>query len=151
MTEQILIIIGSESDRERTVKLSKALDWFGVSYHLVVSSAHRQPAQTIELAANAEAQGYKVIIAAAGMSAHLPGVIAANTILPVIGIPLDASPLKGVDALYSIIQMPPGVPVAAVGIDGTLNAGLLAVRILALENKQTAEKLKQFIAAGCKF
>jgi 5-(carboxyamino)imidazole ribonucleotide mutase len=84
------------------------------------------------------------------MAAHLPGVVAANTSLPVIGLPLDASPLKGVDALYSIVQMPPGIPVATVGIDNAVNAGVLAVRIIALADREIAEKLKEFIASGCK-
>ena len=147
---QILVIIGSESDGERIAKLPQTLDWFGAPYELTVSSAHRQPHQTIELAATAKEKGFKVIIAAAGMAAHLPGVVAAHTSLPVIGLPLDASSLRGTDALYSIVQMPPGVPVAAVGINGAVNAALLAVRIIALSDTEMEAKLEQFIASGCR-
>jgi 5-(carboxyamino)imidazole ribonucleotide mutase len=147
---QCLIIIGSESDRERIAKLPKVLEWFGIEYEIAVSSAHRQPELTMKLAREAKARGIKVVIAAAGMSAHLPGVVSANTPLPVIGLPLDASALKGVDALYSIVQMPPGVPVATVGIDGAVNAGVLAVRIIALSDPSVERKLDEFIANGSK-
>ena len=150
MKEKVLVLLGSDSDRERIIKLPKILDWFGIHYEIVVSSAHRNPDKTAAIAKSAEGEGYGVIIAAAGMAAHLPGVIAAHSPLPVIGLPLDASPLKGVDALYSIVQMPPGVPVATVGIDGAVNAGVLAARILALSNLAIADKLKQFIAQGNK-
>jgi 5-(carboxyamino)imidazole ribonucleotide mutase len=147
---KVLVIIGSESDRERIVKLPKTLEWFGITYELVVSSAHRHPDKTVELAKSAKLKGIQVIIAAAGMAAHLPGVIAAYTSLPVIGVPLDASALKGIDALLSIAQMPPGVPVATVGIDGAVNAGVLAARIIALEDKAVAKKLEEFITGGSK-
>jgi phosphoribosylaminoimidazole carboxylase PurE protein len=147
---RILIIIGSESDRERIAGLPKLLDWFDVDYQIKVCSAHRSPEQVAKIARTAESSGFQVIIAAAGMSAHLPGVISARTNLPIIGVPLDASPLRGVDALYSIVQMPSGVPVAAVGIDGAVNAGVLAVRILALVHPQLKEKLQAFVSAGCK-
>lgn len=150
MTKDILILLGSESDKERIAKLPKILDWFEISYEIVVSSAHRDPDKTAMIVKNAEQDGYKVVIAAAGMAAHLPGVAAAHTPLPVIGLPLDASALGGLDALYSIVQMPPGVPVAAVGINVAVNAGVLAARILALGNPVVAKKLKQFIAQGSK-
>jgi len=145
---QVLILIGSESDRERIGKLPDLLGKLGISYELAVSSAHRQPEQTASMVRCAKARGIQVIIAAAGMSAHLPGAAAALTPLPVIGVPLNASPLSGVDALYSIVQMPPGVPVAAVGIDGAVNAGVLAARILALKDETIAERLDKFIAGG---
>ena len=147
---QILVIIGSESDRERIAELPLTLDWFGISYRLEVSSAHRLPHRTVELAITAEQKGCKVVIAAAGMAAHLPGVVAAYTPLPVIGLPLDASPLRGTDALFSIVQMPPGVPVATVGIDAAVNAAVLAAKIIALSDPEVALKLEQFIASGCK-
>lgn len=147
---QVLILIGSESDKDRIAKLPKALERFGLAYELVVSSAHRQPEQTAELAKSAKDRGFKVIIAAAGMAAHLPGVVAALTPLPVIGIPLDASPLAGNDALLSIVQMPPGIPVATVGINGAVNAGVLAARIIALNDREVADKLEEFTRQGSK-
>ena len=147
---QILILIGSESDKERIAKLPLVLEWFGISYELTVSSAHRQPEQTAVLVKGAKERGVQLIIAAAGMAAHLPGVAAALTPLPVIGIPLNASSLGGTDALYSIVQMPPGIPVATVGIDGAVNAGVLAARILALQDERMAEKLVEFMERGSK-
>jgi len=147
---KVMILIGSESDKDRIAKLPKTLDWFGIGYDLKVSSAHRNPEQTAELAKNARSAGYSVIIAAAGMAAHLPGVVAALTSLPVIGIPLDASPLAGNDALLSIVQMPPGIPVATVGINGAVNAGVLAARIIGLTNENVADKLNEFTVRGCK-
>jgi len=147
---QVLILIGSESDKERIAKLPIVLEWFGIGYELAVSSAHRQPEQTATLVREAQGRGMKLIIAAAGMAAHLPGVAAALTPLPVIGIPLNASPLGGTDALYSIVQMPPGIPVAAVGIDGAVNAGVLAARILALQDERIGEKLAEFTRKGSK-
>ena len=146
----VLIIIGSESDRERIRKLPQALEWFSIPFEIVVSSAHRNPRETADLAASARNRGIKVVIAAAGMAAHLPGVVSAYTPLPVIGLPLDASSLHGVDALYSIVQMPPGVPVGTVGINGALNAGVLSARIIALSNQDVAGRLDDFIKAGCK-
>jgi len=146
---KVMILIGSESDKDRIAKLPKTLDWFGIGYDLKVSSAHRNPEQTALLAKNARGDGYSVIIAA-GMAAHLPGVVAALTSLPVIGIPLDASPLAGTDALLSIVQMPPGIPVATVGINGAVNAGVLAARIIGLTNENVADKLNEFAARGSK-
>ncbi len=148
---QVLVLIGSESDRDRIRKLTPALEWFGISYDFQVSSAHRQPGRTAELVKNAQGRGIKVIIAAAGMAAHLPGVAASLTSLPVIGIPLDASPLAGNDALLSIVQMPPGIPVATVAINGAVNAAVLAARIIALEDKNIANRLSEFINQGSKF
>ena len=126
----VLIIVGSESDRERVEPAMKALDEAGVGYDFVVSSAHRNAEQTARIAREARAQGYRVIIAAAGLAAALPGAVAALTDLPVIGLPLDVGPLRGVDALYAIAQLPPGCPVGTVGIGMARNAGLLAVRVL---------------------
>jgi 5-(carboxyamino)imidazole ribonucleotide mutase len=127
---KVLIVMGSESDRERMEKALPILHEAGVEVEVVVSSAHRDPERTVELARNAEARGFDVIICGAGLSAALPGVVAAHTRLPVIGVPLSAGTLGGLDALLSIAQMPPGVPVACVGIDNARNAAHLALRIL---------------------
>ena len=128
--KQVLIIVGSESDRERIAPALKVLEDAGVVYDFVVSSAHRNPEQTAEIAKSARSKGYGVIIAAAGLAAALPGSVAALTDVPVIGLPLDVGPLRGVDALYAIVQLPPGCPVATVGIGNAKNAALLALRIL---------------------
>ncbi len=126
----VLIIVGSESDRERVAAAFKALDEAGVGYDFVVSSAHRNPEQTAEIAKSARGKGYRVIIAAAGLAAALPGTMAALTDVPVVGLPLEVGPLHGVDALYAITQLPPGCPVGTVGIGNAKNAALLALRIL---------------------
>ena len=123
-------MVGSESDRERVAPAFEVLDQAGVGFEFVVSSAHRNPDQTAELAKGAKAKGYRVIIAAAGLSAALPGTVAALTDLPVIGLPLEVGPLRGLDALYAIAQLPPGCPVATVGIGNAKNAAHLAIRIL---------------------
>ncbi|MCX7761525.1 MAG: 5-(carboxyamino)imidazole ribonucleotide mutase [Candidatus Kryptonium sp.] len=149
---RVAILMGSKTDDEIMQNCEKYLQYFGVDYEKRVLSAHRNPLETIEFARNAEANGYKVIIAAAGMAAHLPGVIAANTTLPVIGVPLPASELQGVDALYSIVQMPPGIPVAtvAIGKAGAINAAVLAVEILALQDAELKKKLEEFKKQGSK-
>jgi 5-(carboxyamino)imidazole ribonucleotide mutase len=126
----VLILAGSESDRERIAPAFAVLEDAGVGYDFIVSSAHRDPERTAELARSAKEQGYRVVIAAAGLAAALPGAVAALTDLPVIGLPLDVGPLRGVDALYAIAQLPPGCPVGAVGIGNAKNAALLALRIL---------------------
>ncbi len=126
----VLIIVGSESDRERVAGAFGALDDAGVGYDFVVSSAHRNPEQTAEIAKSARSKGYRVIIAGAGLAAALPGTVAALTDVPVVGLPLDVGPLRGVDALYAIAQLPPGCPVGTVGIGNAKNAALLALRIL---------------------
>lgn len=133
MTEdrrEVLILAGSESDRPIVEKATKVLDAAGVTYDFEVASAHRNPDRVAELAREAAGKGYRVVIAAAGLAAALPGVVAAHTRLPVIGLPVGAGALRGIDALLAIAQMPPGVPVAAVGIDAGANAGHLALRIL---------------------
>lgn len=127
---RVLIVLGSESDRPKIDGALQVFDEAGVGYETVVSSAHRQPSETADLAKDAMRRGIRVIIAAAGLSAALPGFIASHTQLPVIGIPVSAGPLRGVDALLSIVQMPPGVPVGAVGIDNAKNAAHFALRIL---------------------
>jgi len=141
---QVLIVMGSESDREVMNKTAEVLSDFGIGFEMVVSSAHRNPEKTRKLAKEAEGKGVKVIIAGAGMAAHLPGVIAAHTKLPVIGVPLPSLPFKGMDSFFSILQMPSGVPVAtmSVGNAGAKNAGILAAQILALSDDKIKEKLK---------
>ena len=126
------IIMGSESDKDTMKKGAAVLDELGVCYEMIVSSAHRNPERTAVWAKEAEKRGLRVLIAGAGLAAALPGVIAAHTILPVIGVPIESGPLNGQDALHSIVQMPPGVPVATVGIGNSRNAALLASHILAL-------------------
>ncbi len=128
--KRVLIVAGSQSDEERVAGAFKVLDEAGIGYDFVVSSAHRDPDKTAQIARKAESNGYEVIIAAAGLAAALPGAVAALTGLPVIGIPLDVGPLRGVDALYAITQLPPGCPVGSVGIGNAKNAALLAIRIL---------------------
>jgi phosphoribosylaminoimidazole carboxylase PurE protein len=132
VSNPILIIAGSESDRDRVAPAFKILDAAGVGYEFIVSSAHREPEKTAELAKGAKKNGYKVIIAAAGLAAALPGAVAALTELPVIGLPLDVGPLRGVDALYAMAQLPPGCPVGVVGIGNAKNAAHLAIRILGI-------------------
>jgi phosphoribosylaminoimidazole carboxylase PurE protein len=126
----VLIIAGSESDRERVAPAFAVLDDAKIGYDFVVSSAHRNAERTAEIAKTARGKGYRVIIAAAGLAAALPGAVAALTDLPVIGLPLDVGPLRGVDALYAIAQLPPGCPVGTVGIGNAKNAAELALRIL---------------------
>ncbi|MDY6826306.1 MAG: 5-(carboxyamino)imidazole ribonucleotide mutase [Bacillota bacterium] len=143
-TIQVGIVMGSDSDLPIMEKCAEALTEFGVSYEMVVSSAHRHPEKTARYARGAADAGLKVIIAAAGGAAHLPGVIASMTLLPVIGVPIAIEPLQGVDSLYSIVQMPKGIPVATVTINGAYNAGLLAVEMLAIENEELKEKLNSY-------
>lgn len=137
------VIMGSDSDLNVVRKAIELLKKFDVEFEVNVLSAHRTPDLAMEYAKNAEQRGFEVIIAAAGKAAHLPGVIAALTILPVIGIPIKSSTMDGLDSLLSIVQMPTGIPVATVAIDGAENAGLLAVQILSLKHQQLKEKLKQ--------
>jgi len=130
MSKQVLIVIGSESDKPRIEPAFKVLDDAGVGYDFHASSAHRKPKETGALIESARGKGYKVVIAGAGLSAALPGFCASLTDLPVIGVPFDVGPLRGVDALYATVQVPSGVPVACVGIDNAKNAAHLAIRIL---------------------
>jgi len=141
---EILVVMGSDSDFNIMQDAFKTLTGFHVPYRAVVCSAHRTPENAAQLSKNAEKEGIKVIIAAAGLAAHLPGVLASFTTLPVIGVPISAGALKGQDALYAIVQMPKGIPVATVGIDNAENAALLAVQILALQDKNLQEQLSQF-------
>ncbi|RLT10809.1 MAG: 5-(carboxyamino)imidazole ribonucleotide mutase [Planctomycetota bacterium] len=140
------VIMGSRSDWDTMAASADILRQFGVSFECRVVSAHRTPAWMAEYATEAESRGLKVIIAGAGGAAHLPGMIAAQTILPVLGVPVQSKALNGLDSLLSIVQMPSGVPVGtlAIGISGARNAGLLAVRILALNNPMLNQKLQHF-------
>lgn len=138
------IVMGSDSDMAVMSKAAAILDEFGVDYEMRIISAHREPDIFFEYAKSAQAKGMKVIIAGAGMAAHLPGMCAALFPLPVIGIPMKSTALDGVDALYSIVQMPPGIPVATVAINGGMNAALLAVRMLAISDETLLEKLMNY-------
>ena len=138
----VAILMGSQSDLAKMEKAAEVLKAFGVPHEVKVLSAHRLPDKVAEFAKAAEENGIRVLIAGAGMANHLAGALAANTTLPVIGVPLTGSALNGQDALYATVQMPKGVPVATVAIDGAANAGFLAVEILALSDKALAEKLK---------
>ena len=138
------IVMGSDSDMGVMKKAAELLDEFNISYEMKIISAHREPELFFEWAKGAEERGVKVIIAGAGMAAHLPGMCAALFPLPVIGIPMYSKSLNGNDALYSILQMPPGVPVATVAIDGAKNAALLAVKMLAISDGELLEALKKY-------
>ena len=142
------VIMGSASDLPVARKAADTLRSFGVPCEVHVYSAHRTPLQAAQFARDARGNGFGVLIAAAGMAAHLAGALAAQTTLPVIGIPLKSNALDGVDALLSTVQMPSGIPVATVAIDGAVNAALLAVQILAVEDMGLAEKLEAHRAAG---
>ena len=139
--KKVGIIMGSDSDLPVVEKAVAVLEEFEVPYEVNVYSAHRTPVEAKEFSKNARNNGFGVIIAAAGKAAHLAGSVAANTTLPVIGIPVKSSTLDGLDALLSTVQMPGGIPVATVAIDGAQNAGLLAVQMLAIEDSELAKKL----------
>ncbi len=144
MIPLVSIIMGSTSDLPVMEKAAQLLNDFHIPFEINALSAHRTPEAVEEFAKNAASRGIKVIIAAAGMAAALPGVIAANTTLPVIGVPIKGSVLDGVDALYSIIQMPPGIPVATVAINGAMNAAILAVQMLALSDTTLAQAFAEY-------
>ncbi|MDY6850600.1 MAG: 5-(carboxyamino)imidazole ribonucleotide mutase [Thermodesulfobacteriota bacterium] len=140
------IVMGSDSDLEAMTGAAEMLEKFGLPYEMTVASAHRSPERAAKYARTARERGLKVIIAGAGWAAHLAGVLAAETTLPVIGVPMDSSPLKGLDSLLATVQMPPGIPVAtvAIGKGGAGNAAILAVRILALTDEALAVRLDEF-------
>jgi 5-(carboxyamino)imidazole ribonucleotide mutase len=138
---KVAVVMGSDSDFPLMKECIKTLKDFGMDYEVMVCSAHRTPDKAVEFAKNAENTGFGVIIAAAGKAAHLPGVIASHTLLPVIGIPVKTSTFNGMDALLSIVQMPQGIPVAAVAVDGAVNAALLAIEILSVGNKDIRGKM----------
>jgi len=141
MLKKVGIIMGSDSDLPVVRKAAETLDSLSIPYEMHVFSAHRTPEQAADFTKNAIKNGFGVIIAAAGMAAHLAGAIAANTTLPVIGIPLKSTNLEGIDALLSTVQMPSGIPVATVAINGAVNAALLSAQILALSDEELAKKL----------
>lgn len=149
---KVLIIMGSQSDEPVMSECQKWCSWFGIESDMVVASAHRNPDQVRELMITAPEKGYGAVVAAAGMAAALPGVCAAYTSLPVLGVPLDGGLPGGIDALYSIVQMPAGLPVGtlAVGKAGARNAAVLAARIFALSDKAVASKLEEFKSLGYK-
>ncbi len=141
---KVRIVMGSDSDLKVMSKAATILEKFGVDYEMTIISAHREPDVFFDWAKSAEKDGVKVIIAGAGMAAHLPGMCAALVPIPVIGVPISGKNLEGQDALFSIVQMPPGIPVATVAIDGGMNAGILALKILAISDTELLEKLKQY-------
>ena len=138
------IVMGSDSDMPGMRKAAEMLERFGIEYEMTIISAHREPDVFFEYAKTAEEKGFKVIIAGAGMAAHLPGMCAAIFPMPVIGIPMHTTSLGGRDSLYSIVQMPSGIPVATVAINGGANAGLLAAKILATSDDAILQKLKEY-------
>lgn len=149
----VSIIMGSDSDLDVMKNAAETLEKFGIDYEMTISSAHRAPERTANYAKNVRDRGIKVIIVGAGRAAHLAGVIAAHTTLPVIGVPIGGGPLNGVDALYSIVQMPSGVPVATMAIDGAKNAAIFAAEILAIADESIQKKLDDYkveLAEGVK-
>jgi 5-(carboxyamino)imidazole ribonucleotide mutase len=147
---KVAILMGSPNDKDKVQPAADILERFGVEVVVAVMSAHRTPDDVTKFASTARDEGYGTVICAAGFAAALPGAVAAHTTLPVIGLPLSGSALNGVDALYAAVQMPPGVPVACVAIDGAKNAGILAAQILALSDPDVAKQLQEFKAAGSK-
>lgn len=144
MSKKVAIIMGSGSDTETVLPAAKQLAQFGIPFEIRVISAHRDPYEVQSFATTVKANGFGVIIAAAGKAAHLAGVIASYTTLPVIGIPLKSSTLDGLDSLLSVVQMPSGVPVASVAIDGAQNAAILAAQILAVSDSKIEDKLEAY-------
>lgn len=138
------ILMGSESDLPVMEKAAEVLKEMGIPFEMEICSAHRLPEKTVRYAKEARKRGIEVLIAGAGMSAHLAGVLASHTTLPVIGVPIKSGALNGVDALYSTVQMPPGIPVATVGIDGAKNAAYLACEILSIKYPEVVKKLEDF-------
>jgi phosphoribosylaminoimidazole carboxylase PurE protein len=146
MRPRVLIVIGSDSDMPVMEEAGEILKELGIPYTMTIASAHRTPERTIRLASEAEDNGMDVIIAGAGMAAHLAGALASYTILPVIGVPIDSSPLNGFDALLSTVQMPAGVPVAtmAIGKAGAKNAAILSAQIIGRKDREIAKRLKEY-------
>jgi 5-(carboxyamino)imidazole ribonucleotide mutase len=145
-TPLVSIVMGSASDRETMHAATEMLDQLGITCEELVLSAHRMPDETFAYAADAQNRGIKVIVAGAGGAAHLPGIVAAKSLLPVIGVPIESKALRGLDSLLSIVQMPKGVPVATVGIGNAANAALLAARILAIGDSQISQRLEAYVA-----
>ena len=147
---KIGIVMGSDSDMPVMSKAADVLEEFGIEYEMRIISAHREPDVFFEWAKSAEEKGFDIIIAGAGMAAHLPGMCAALFSLPVIGVPMHTKSLGGKDSLYSIVQMPSGIPVATVAIDGGKNAGLLAVKMLAIADRSLRDRLKEYSQRMCR-
>ena len=148
---KVAVLMGSASDREKMQPAADTLEKFGLEADVRVLSAHRTPAKVAELASTARQQGYVAFICGAGMAAHLAGAVAAQTTLPVVGVPLSGGALEGIDALYSTVQMPKGIPVATVAVNGSMNAALLVVQMLAISDEGLAQKLaehRQELAGG---
>lgn len=148
---KVAILMGSPNDKDKMQPAADTLAKFGVEAEMMVASAHRTPAKVAQLAQSAREQGYAAFICGAGMAAHLAGAVAANTTLPVVGVPLSGGALNGVDALYATVQMPRGIPVATVAVDGSMNAALLVVQMLSISDAELAKKLadhRQEIAGG---
>jgi 5-(carboxyamino)imidazole ribonucleotide mutase len=141
MTYKVAILMGSPNDMDKMRPAADTLERFGIEADVRVASAHRNPAVVTALAASAREEGYAALICGAGMAAHLAGVVAAHTTLPVVGVPLSGGALNGVDALYSTVQMPKGIPVATVAVDGSMNAALLVVEMLAITDADLAKQL----------
>lgn len=141
MTHKVAILMGSPNDMDKMRPAAEILERFGIEADVQVASAHRTPAKVMALASGAREQGYAAFICGAGMAAHLAGVVAAHTTLPVVGVPLSGGALNGVDALYSTVQMPKGVPVATVAVDGAMNAGILVAEMLAITDTDLQAKL----------
>lgn len=144
MKKEVAIVMGSDSDLGVMKEAAEILESFGIGYYLSIVSAHRTPERLFEFAKTAEKKGFKVIIAGAGGSAHLPGMIASLTPLPVIGVPVKGKSFEGLDSLMSIVQMPPGIPVATVAVNGAKNAGILAASIIGVSNKKILKKVSDY-------
>jgi 5-(carboxyamino)imidazole ribonucleotide mutase len=145
---KIAVLMGSPRDEDKMRPAAETLERFGIEADVRVLSAHRTPREVAEFAARARADGYAAVICGAGMAAHLAGAVAANTTLPVIGVPLSGGALNGVDALYATVQMPRGIPVATVAVDGSMNAALLAIQMLAITDADLARQLDEARAAS---
>lgn len=147
---KVAILMGSPNDKDKMAGAAEMLGRFGVEVDERVLSAHRNPHEVAAFAETLRDEGFGTVICGAGLAAHLAGVVAAHTTLPVIGVPLSGGAINGVDSLYSTVQMPKGIPVATVAIDGSANAGILAVQMLAITDQGLAAKLAEFKAAGCR-
>ena len=147
---KVAVLMGSPNDRDKMSGAGRMLERFGIEVDERVMSAHRSPAEVARFATSAREEGYSAIICGAGMAAHLAGVVAAHTTLPVIGVPLSGGALNGVDALYATVQMPRGIPVATVAIDGSANAGILVAEILSITDPAMASRLADFRAGGAR-
>lgn len=145
---KVAVLMGSPNDQDKMKPASTTLERFGIEADVRVLSAHRNPAEVVALVSTAREDGYVAFICGAGMAAHLAGVVAAHTTLPVVGVPLSGGALNGVDALYATVQMPKGIPVATVAVDGSLNAALLVVEMLAITDADLQSKLADFRAGG---